>query len=141
MNWGKGMALVMTAFVLFILGMCYFMFTAPVDDYDHQYYEKGLTFNHDYNRQVEVYKDHAVPAISYDGKNLTLTFSQPVTVGGVTMIRPNNSAMDKIYNLSDSAGNRYVIPLKNIAKGRWQLVFDWQASKEGYLYQKAIYLK
>ena len=130
----------MTAFVLFIVGMCYFMFTAPNDEYDHQYYEKGLTFDRDYNREAQVFKDKAAPAISSDAQTLTLTFSQPVTSGSLTMSRPNNAKLDKTFALT-GAGNTFTIPLKAIAKGRWQLVFDWQAAKKAYLYQKEVYLK
>jgi hypothetical protein len=141
MNWGKALFLVMTAFMLFILGMCYFFYTAPLDAYDHQYYEKGLAFDHDYNREVQVYKDHAVPVIKSDNENLVVTFSKPVNSGKITMSRPNNSAMDRVFVVNNTAMNKFFIRLKNIAKGEWQLVFDWQAGKKTYLYQKEVYLK
>ncbi len=64
MNWGKGIIAGMIIFVLFIAGMCIYMFTSPQDDFDQQYYEKGLTFNHDYDREQQVTKDHAEPLIA-----------------------------------------------------------------------------
>jgi len=140
MNWGNGLFWVMTVFILFIVGMCYCMFTAPDDEYDHQYYEKGIAFDHDYNRQVQVFKDKAVPVIASDNQTLSLTFSQPVASGSLTLARPNNSDLDKTFVLS-GARSSFTIPLKNIAKGRWQLVFDWHAGKKDYLYQKEVYLK
>jgi hypothetical protein len=141
MNWGNGIFLAMTAFLLFILAMCYVMFSAPDDDYDHQYYEKGLSFDHDYNREKQVYTDKAVPAMAIDGKTLTLTFSQPVSGGSVSLVRPNNAAMDERFALNNASGSKLLIPLKSMAKGKWLVVFDWQAGKKDYLYQKSVYIK
>jgi len=106
MNWGKGIVFTMIAFMLFILSMCYYMFTAPVDEYDHQYYEKGLNFDHDYDREVQVYKDHAVPLVVADADNLKLTFSQPVSSGKVTLSRPSDYTMDKTFDMRGTCTSR-----------------------------------
>jgi hypothetical protein len=63
MNWGKATVLILIVFVLFIGGMSVYMFRSPKDDYDPQYYEDGINFDHDYNRETQVNKDHAQPAI------------------------------------------------------------------------------
>ena len=117
------------------------MFTAPNDEYDHQYYEKGLAFDQDYNRETAVYKDKAVPVITVDREALTLTFSQQVSGGSVSLVRPNDATMDRSFVLGNASGDELSIPLKSIAKGKWQVVFDWQAGKKSYLYQKSVYLK
>ncbi|HWZ05268.1 MAG TPA: FixH family protein [Mucilaginibacter sp.] len=141
MNWGKAIALTMVAFMLFILTMCYRMFTAPVDDFDHQYYEKGLSFDKDYDREVQVYKDHAVPSIKSDGDDIQLTFSQPVSGGKVTLNRPSNYKMDRVYDLKLNAQNEFDIPLTKIAGGHWLVVFEWESNHKQYLYQHGITLK
>ncbi|MDR3695969.1 FixH family protein [Mucilaginibacter sp.] len=141
MNWGKGIVLTLIAFMLFILTMCYRMFTAPVDDYDHQYYEKGLTFDKDYNQEVQVYKDHAVPVIKSDEDNIKLTFAQQVTSGKVTLGRPSDYTMDKVYDVKVNAQNEFTIPLQKVSKGHWLLVFNWESNHKKYLYQQGINLK
>jgi len=141
MNWGKGITLTMVAFVLFILTMCYRMFTAPVDDYDHQYYEKGLSFDKDFDREVRVYKDHAVPKIKLEADNIQLTFSQPVTGGKVTLNRPSDYKLDRVYDLKTNAANEFNIPVPKITTGHWLLVFEWESNHKQYLYQQAIKLK
>jgi hypothetical protein len=74
MNWGKAVIIILLTFVLFISGLSYFMFRAPIDDYDHRYYEKGLTFDADYIREQQVSKDHAQPVIIVSADSLGFTF-------------------------------------------------------------------
>lgn len=76
MNWGKATVAILVIFVLFIGGLSYFMFAAPNDDYDHQYYEDGLNFDHDYNREEQVTKDQAQPKVEVDTCCIKLIFPQ-----------------------------------------------------------------
>jgi hypothetical protein len=137
MNWGKGIIGGMIMFMLFIIGMCIYMFMAPADDYDHQYYEKGLSFNHDYNREQQVSKDHAQPIIGQTGDHITFLFSEPVN-GSVKFMRPSSTAMDKVFKLE---GKQLTIATASIKSGQWQLVFDWTSNNKAYLYQHEIYVK
>ena len=97
MNWGKGIVIGIAIFVIFIVGMCIYMFVSPTDDYDHQYYEKGLTFNHDYDREEQVIKDHAQPLIGLTDRQVILTFGQPAK-GKVRFMRPSNATADRVYS-------------------------------------------
>ena len=113
------------------------MFMAPEDQYDHQYYEKGLNFDKFYNKEAQVVKDHAQPVIKISGGIITLTFDQPAK-GTITFMRPSNDAMDKTYNID---GKEAQFPVILVGKGQWQFVFDWVSNNKAYLYQKEVYLK
>ncbi|WP_190295391.1 FixH family protein [Mucilaginibacter rubeus] len=140
MNWGKGIIAGMAAFMLFILSMCIYMFNAPADDYDHQYYEKGLSFNKDHDREEQVSKDHAEPAISQSADRLMITFSEPIT-GKVSFMRPSDKALDRSFELDSKDDKLFEIELKDVAKGPWQLTFEWESGKKSYLYHKEVYIK
>jgi hypothetical protein len=140
MNWGKGIILGMAIFVLFITGMGIYMFLSPTDEYDHQYYEKGLTFDHDYDREKQVVKDHAQPMIQVSASYVKLTFTQPVK-GKITFERPSNNLLDKVFQLDSGLGNEVELPIGSLTKGQWKLVFDWTSNNKGYLYQKEIFIK
>jgi len=139
MNWGKGIITGMAIFVVFIVGMCIYMLASPTDDFDHRYYEKGLTFNHDYDREQQVVKDHAKPEIQISDGYIRVTFVQPAK-GSVKFLRPSSTASDKLYTL-DSNGTETDIPLGSLARGKWQLVFEWTSNNKAYLYQQEIYIK
>ena len=139
MNWGRGLITGMVIFMLFILGMCFYMFRAPDDDYDHQYYEKGLTYNQYYNKEVQVIKDHAQPAIKISGDYIFIKFTQPAK-GAVHLQRPSDVSLDETYKFDSGVSDDVRIGIRSITKGRWLLVFDWQSNQKAYVYKKEITL-
>ncbi len=140
MNWGKATVLVLITFVLFIGGMSFYMFRAPADDYDHQYYEDGLNFDHDYNREKQVAKDHAQPVITVDTCCIKFSFFQPVK-GHVKFMRPSSDVRDTTFALENAGGLPIEVLTKHMAKGKWQLVFEWKSNHKDYLYHSEIYIK
>jgi len=140
MNWAKVTVFILLAFVLFIGGMSYVMFSSPVDDYDHQYYEDGLNFDHDYIREEQVTKEHAQPAIHVDSSCIKFTFPQ-VVVGNVKFMRPSSDAKDISYSLDNKSGLPIQFSTTHIAKGKWQLIFEWKSNNKAYLYHKEVYIK
>ena len=140
MNWGKVTIAILVAFVLFISGLSYFMASAPNDEYDHQYYEDGLNFDHDYNRETQVTKDHAQPIIKVDTYCIKLTFPQKIT-GKLRMSRPSSDASDTTVMLDNNNGSPIEILTKHLSKGNWQLVLEWKASNKAYLYQHEVYIR
>jgi len=140
MNWGKATIVILLAFVLFIGGMSVYMFMSPADDYDHQYYENGLNFDHDYKQETQVTKEHAQPVIQIDTCCIKFTFPQTI-YGTVKFMRPSSDASDITYPLNNEDHQPIELLTAQIAKGRWQLVFEWKSNKKEYLYQKEVYIK
>jgi hypothetical protein len=140
MNWGKGVIAILAVFVLFIVAMSVYMFSAPADEYDHQYYENGLNFDHDYNREALVTKDHAQPVIAIDTCCVKITFPQ-VVIGQVKFMRPSSDAKDGTYALDNRNGQPIEILTSKMAKGKWQLEFEWKSNHKAYLYHQEIYVK
>jgi hypothetical protein len=116
------------------------MFMAPADDYDHQYYEKGLAFNHDYDREAQVVKDHARPLIVVVDHLIKFTFSQPVK-GRVKFMRPSDNTLDTAFNLNSGTTKEVEFPLNKIITGQWQLELEWQSNRKAYLYHQEVYIK
>jgi len=123
MNWGKATILILVLFVLFISGMSYVMFSSQDDEYDHQYYENGLNFDHDYNQEKNVTKDHAAPVIFVGNDSIKFLFPQ-VVKGQVKFTRPSSDAADTTYLLDSKNKSSLQVPSSHMRKGRWQLVFE-----------------
>jgi hypothetical protein len=140
MNWGKAVIIILLTFVLFISSLSYFMFSTPKDDYDHRYYEKGLTFDADYNREQQVNKDHAQPIIIVSPDSIGFTFPGAIN-GQVKLMRPASDAVDHIYPLNSKVGELVKIPANKLLKGKWQLVLEWKSNSKAYLYQQEVYIK
>jgi len=140
MNWGKGIVTGMIIFMLFILSMCVYMFRMPADEYDHQYYEKGLSFNKDYDRERRVGVDHAEPSINQEGEHLVIGFKTPAK-GKISLIRASDKASDKAYPLQSGENNQVYVLLTGVKTGQWQVMLEWENQGKSYLYQQEIYIK
>jgi hypothetical protein len=140
MNWGKGIIVGMSIFILFIVAMCVYMIASPHDSFDNQYYEKGLSFDRDYAREEQVTKDHAQPSIVIEGRQIKFLFSKPAR-GTVKLISPSSSTPDKVYSFTSENGDEAHIVPEHFSSGKWQLVLEWESDNKNYLYQQAIYLK
>ena len=137
MNWGRIIIVTLAAFILFITGMSVYMFASPDDGFDHAYYEKGLDYDKDYNREALAVADHAQPEIRIAENGIVITFVQPAK-GEVQFQRPSSTAMDHVFPID---GQTVIVPGSAIARGNWQLVLDWKSNGKSYLFQKEIYFK
>jgi len=137
MNWGKGIIIGMGAFMLFILMLCFKIFSLPADEYDHHYYEKGLNFDKDYDREKQVSLDHAAPDIRLDGSDIHLHFREEAH-GTARLVRPSSVAPDKSFVLNTDEKGQAALPLLHVPKGRWKIVLEWKSRDKKYLYEKEI---
>jgi hypothetical protein len=137
MNWGKGIIIGMSLFMLFIIGMCVKMFRLPADEFDHHYYEKGLDFDRDYAKEKQVATDRAEPAIRIRGGVVRLTFARQA-VGTARLVRPSSMAPDKTFRISTDGSYSAVLPLEQLSKGRWRIVLEWKSDHKSYLYEKEL---
>lgn len=140
MNWGKWIVLVLAVFVLGIAAMSLRFFLSPNDDYDHQYYEKGLSFNHDYDREVQVNKDHAEPKVAIENSDIKFAFALPA-IGRIKFMRPSDTALDKTFAINSGEGHEVSFPRKNFPAGAWQIEMEWVSNQKAYLYHKEVYIK
>jgi len=138
-NWGKGLMIGMSIFMLFIISLAVMIFRQDTDGYDHSYYEKGLDFNADYDREQQVYTDGAKPVVKLNGAMLNIGFTGAVK-GRLLFQRPSDEKMDKSVAFQSDPYGRVEIPLTHIARGHWQLIFEWSNNDKQYLYQQEIFV-
>ena len=127
----------MALFMLFIIGMCVYMFRMPADEYDHHYYEKGLNFDQDYNKERQVVTDKAKPMIRIMKDSIQIIFTEPAN-GKIRFIRPSSEALDKQFPLHTSVGKIALISASSLIKGRWQMVLEWKSGQKNYLYEQKV---
>jgi hypothetical protein len=137
MNWGKGLVIGMLLFVTFIVSMGFYMFNMPADDYDHQYYEKGLDFNKDYDREKQVVTDKAQPLIKQLNGEVTIEFTQPAA-GTIKFVNPLGKSKDLVFSLN--TGKTTTIPADKLTTGRWAIRLDWNSQGKDYLYQQDVFI-
>ena len=139
MNWGKAIILGMAAFMMFILVLGIRMMTQPTDDYDHDYYEKGLTFDTDYRKEKQMMIDDAQPVAQLRDSNLTVKFKE-MAVGKIHFLRPADRSLDRTLKFNSDINGNWKTSLTLPATGEWRLVFEWESNKKQYLYEQEIFV-
>ena len=138
-NWGKGLFIGMSIFMLFIITLVVMIFRQDTDSYDPSYYEKGLDFNKEYTRGQQVFTDGVKPTIKLSDAVLNIGFTAQVK-GRLLFQRPSDEKMDKSLAFQSDASGQVEIPLAQFARGRWQLTFEWSNNSKQYLYHQEIFV-
>ncbi len=102
------------------------------------YYEKGQTFDRDYNATHAARRDSMIPAIQAGIRNLSITFRESASYKIALRSLANASRDKTIY--SDAAKKEVLIPLSELKSGSWLLRIEYTNGQEEYLYQDKLLL-
>lgn len=141
MNWGTKLMIGMACFMTFIVVLGVLMVNSKTDALvDNDYYEKGLNYDADYNRKEQVKADHATPDVLVNPEGIVLIFKTSAA-GNVKMIRNADKRMDKSINITTDTQHRAMIPLQDVAKGRWRLIISWDSDGKSYLDEQEVMIE
>ncbi len=135
MNWGKGIAIFLTIFVLFILGLIYKTTQSTFDLEADDYYAQEISYQDriDALKAGNDYKDAILVESTADQILVTMIEGQVKTFekGSITFYRPNDSSLDRNYVLPfDDAtlhfsGSEFV-------KGKYEVRIEWEVDGKAH---------
>jgi hypothetical protein len=138
MDWGKSIALFLGVFILLIVGLSFYLMSRPSDDYDPDYYQKGLNFEKDYIREQQVFIDGVAPRFAQKNNMLNIQFKTSC-VGKIKFIRPSSGKLDTNFLINTGLGTRWSLNGDFLAKGNWQMILEWTKNRRSYLVHQEIY--
>jgi hypothetical protein len=106
---------------------------------DNDYYEKGIEYNIEYNKKMNVKRDHAEPIVKLTSDSLILTFTKPAK-GRIKFIRLSNKNLDRDLALETDSLNQAKFSILRKSAGLWKLAVDWESANKAYLYEKEVML-
>lgn len=141
MNWGYKIALVYTAFALFMIALVINSMKHNNDLVADDYYEQELKFQDKIDKQNLVAVNGKQVIWKQEGSALKLTFPATEEVSGeIKLFRPSDAAKDfQIAVKPDSAGNQQ-IDLTAISTGKYLLQIDWVENGKAYFQESVIIL-
>lgn len=142
MNWGTKIILGMVTFMLFIIGMVFYMFSVHGNDalVEEDYYEKGINYNQEYNAQQNMLDDKAEPKITVDKSQLIIQLKDSASYE-LKLMRPS-LAKDDVKTKGNTIGETNLILLNHqqLHKGLWLLELKWESKGKTYLFKKNLTL-
>jgi len=146
MNWGKGITISITVFVVATLSVVSYLISLDFYLVNQDHYEQGVHY-----QDVIDSKDRAAQLpeqvmILFDESRTALKIVFPEAVhtyaenGIIGLYRPNNPDIDKEISILFEAGSTHIIPTEGLDKGKWSLELSWEINGEHYLIEKDIIL-
>lgn len=137
MHWGHKIITGMILFMIFILGMSYYMFLHHTDTLvDEDYYEQGIEYDKKLVKLNNALDTAALPAIKVDNSNISISFKSPSTFN-LAIKRPADAALDKEFK-SDVPKTEFVQSITDLKSGLWLLELNWKSNGKEYIKETYI---
>ena len=138
MNWGVKIFLTLLIFIIVAVSTGVYMVSQDHDSLvEDDYYEKGLTFDSEYDHKTNVDLFKAEPAIKIENGYLIISFQQAGNAGTIRLQRASDSALDKEH-LFSTQNKIYRLPIEDISSGKWKALINWEHNKTPFMYEKTF---
>jgi len=141
-NWGIGIGIFFTIFVLFLVFNLVFSSFNQVELVEGNYYQQELAYQKKIdkekrtkklNEQIKIIKNESAIIVQFPE-----TMNKTDIAGEITMYRPSNNKLDKKFKVSVSEGNFQIINTSSLAKGLWKMKIDWSFAGTEFYNEESI---
>jgi nitrogen fixation protein FixH len=143
LNWGSGIAIFYTCFVIAMITMVVKSSQNKVHMVQENYYEKDLNYEaFRQKRQNGMTKEGSID-IKYSSANneIFIAFPQRMSEasGDITLFRPSNHFLDQKIKLNLDQKGQMKIPIeKNMVSGLWKVQVDWDHEGKKFYKEESI---
>ena len=143
-NWGNGIFIAMTIFIIGILSMVSYFISLDFYLVNNNHYEDGVEYQTTIDSKYRTSKLHEPIVILFDDERVAIKvmFSDEVmekaTEGTMSLYRPNDASKDVSLGIEFKGGNTQVIPMERMDKGKWVLTIRWQMDDLEYQEEQTI---
>lgn len=144
-NWGTGIVVGMGIFMIFILQ---YVVRVQVDkDYDNElvtenYYQEEINIDNNYQAEQNALILGNQFTIEKSSEGVVISFPETMDVqninGKISLYRPSDQSLDQTIDISLSSSNYLLIPLHQLADGRWDISVHFQYEGKQYLKKSTI---
>ena len=140
MNWGKGLAIAMAAFIVFILYLAITLMRTKVDLVSDDYYSQELV----YQKKLDaISKADSLSPIKTEqtSDQFIVYFPSEKTWDStkVYLFRPNNKNLDIQFVVKDQQS--FIGPMSKLEKGSYELTCEYWFEGANYVQQKNVFIQ
>lgn len=145
-NWGTGIFLAVTLFVIATLSVVSYLISLDFYLVSKDHYEQGVEYQETIDGQQRVRNLENPVLVLFDEPTVSIKIIFPQELrsdslsGSVTFYRPNDSELDRKYKLQIDEDGRQTIPVSDFEKGRWKLTLEWKQDSLVYIEEKNIFI-
>lgn len=131
LDWGKGLFIAITLFIIGTLSMVSYFISLDFYLVNNNHYEEGVEYQETIDSKERTSQLETPVVILFDEERVALKVIFPDDIldkakeGTINLYRPNDSSKDRNLALQFDAGNTHVIPMDRMDKGKWILTIKW----------------
>lgn len=143
LNWGSGIAIFYTLFVITMVYMVVRASQSDINMVQDNYYDQDLHYEQ-FRKSRQNGQEKGVLAIDYQAgdKNVFLQFppEEKVVQGSVQFYRPSNQNLDQNMDINLDDQNRMAVAIDQLARGYWKVVVKWDVEGKSYYREEQLIL-
>lgn len=145
-NWGTGIFLAVTLFVIGTLSVVSYLISLDFYLVSSDHYEEGVKYQETIDGQLRSENLENPVLVLFDEPTVSIKITFPKELrsdslsGSVTFYRPNDSALDRTFKIQIDEDGRQTIPVSEFEKGRWKLTLEWKQDSLTYIDEKNIFI-
>ncbi len=138
MNWGKGIAITLGAFIIFITYMVIQQMSTNIDLVSENYYIDEINYSSELKAINRDRKFTSRPKVSQTENHLMIQFPSDyeMTDISVNLRRPNDKDADKMFTVEGT--KIFLIEKEQLNKGNYQIVISYEIDDTLYIQKKKI---
>lgn len=139
MNWGKGIAIFLTAFIIFITTLAVILMRANANLVSEDYYKKEVEYGSEIEAEQNAVNINATISTSVENSGLFIKVEGDETISNlkVHLLRSNNPSLDV---QKSSNGSSLFIEKKELVSGKYLLTATWGTDTTSYQSKKDIWI-
>jgi hypothetical protein len=143
MNWGKGIAIVIGLFMLYIVSFVYRAFQEDADLVRDDYYEHEMSFDQNKEDKNNYYDLNGDLTISRLDEGLSFQFPEdvdPNIEGNIKFYRADKKDFDREFELDLNEERQQLLSYDHFYQGFYEVTVQWEAASKGFIYEERIEL-
>jgi hypothetical protein len=142
MNWGKGIALVLITFIIYISSFVYVAFTKNADLVSEDYYENELSYDQTKAEKANFIALNSKIQIDKEVEGIIFQFPnelEQLKEGSIEFYRPDQKKYDRSFDINLADGNIQAIDYNNFVDGYYDISIRWEDQDDkAYIYESSI---
>lgn len=142
--WPLGLAVMLTTFVVILVGQVVLSHLNRLDLVHTEYYEQGTRYQQQIERINRGKQEIYAVQLDYDRSNRFLRIQFPKDIpaesisGSIVLFRPSDAYQDRSIAVAPDKAGQQVIDLKNISEGLWRIKIFWQINALEFYYEEKL---
>lgn len=137
MNWGKGIAIAIAMFMIYIASFVYRAFQRDADLVMDDYYEQEMEYDQNKIDKQNYFDMDGDVNIAKNDDGICFQFPEevdPSVTGTIKFYRPDSKKFDRQFDIALDQNRKQVLDYDNFYEGNYEVTVEWSGNAKNYIF-------